>query len=767
VRFQATHKLVTYLLVLSAFGTLVSTGALPTSSAMVFLGLVAASWWIDAGSRGALLTDRIATPLRIGVGVVFTVTAWTVARKMPDPDLTPVLQLVLLLMGLKLFHRRNNRDDVHIFVLSFLLVLASAAIGGSFLFAAGFSAYVLLATWSLILFHLRREMEENYLVKHSAQAPSQKVGVARILNSRRVVGAPFFAATSLLALGVAVGAIATFTLVPRVGAGFVLGTPRATGNQIGFSDDVSLGHYGVLSAGNQAVALRATVPRIAALPSEAARARAADGLYWRGTVYDSYDGGHWTRSRRAELRTRLDDDGRHVWVREPAPRDALAPVDPDALRAADRQEIHVVSLPVPMVFALDHPLAYELPAPRPGSPGDLRLGPRWSGEVTLRLVPFGTPPIGDTAEVVDVGPTDLRSLAGLHYIAYSTDAGTAAAAGTVAQQGGQARPPGPLTAEARAAYLQLPSSLSPRVRELALRLTASAGTPTDRRDAIAAWLRQTYAYTLRVPRSAPGMDPVESFLFETRAGHCEYFASAMTILLRAAGIPARYVNGYLGGEWNDIGQYVAVRDNRAHSWAEAYLPESGWLRVDATPPMAINTHAGRLRQLFDSLDFFWSRWVVGYDLSRQLDLAHRLGGRVGPGQPRVPDRRLPGWIVVLAALAAMAVAASRIWPYRAPTTGPARTPGPRGGAPVQRLYRRTLARLARAGIPRRRSETPREYASRIASLDAGLSGGDALAELTELYTAARFGERPVDREVLRALARRTAGLGSRSGHRPA
>ncbi len=88
---------------------------------------------------------------------------------------------------------------------------------------ATFAVYVVLATWALILFHLRREMEENYLVRHSAQAPSQKVGIGRILGSRRVVGRAFFAATFGVAAAVFVGALAIFAFVPRLGAGFVLG----------------------------------------------------------------------------------------------------------------------------------------------------------------------------------------------------------------------------------------------------------------------------------------------------------------------------------------------------------------------------------------------------------------------------------------------------------------------------------------------------------------------------------------------------------------
>jgi transglutaminase-like putative cysteine protease len=736
MRFQATHKLVTYLLVLAAFAALASTGSVSRNMALLFLGLVAVSWRIDAGGPGAALFDRRLTLTRVLVGAVLVQRTWVLARELPEPDLVPVVDFVLIALAVKLCYRRNNRDDVHVFVLAFLLVLAAAALGGNFLFTFGFAAYVLAATWALVLFHLRREMEENYLVKHSAQAPSQKVGVARILASRRVVGAPFFVATGAVAVGVAAGAIATFALVPRMGGGFVFGAPRGSGNLIGFSDDVSLGRYGTLSADDAAVALRATVPRIAALPTPEARDRATSALYWRGTVYDSYESGHWTRSRRPDLRTVLGEDERRVVVRAPG-----ADETDDAPSAPwDRQVIDVVSLAAPVAFALDHPVAFELESPAAGASSALQLAPRWSGEVALRLAPPGSPRIGDGDEE---GRLDLRTPPGVRYIAYSTTDARGAA-------------PAP-SRDALRAYLQIPATLPARVTALARQLTETARDPALRMQAIVSWLRTTHGYTLRLPRPTPGLDPVDSFLFDTPQGHCEYFATAAALLLRSVGVPTRYVNGYLGGEWNDVGHYVAVRDNRAHSWVEAFLPPAGWVRVDATPPLPTTFHAGRLRQLLDSLDFRWSRWVVGYDLAHQLELGRRLAHRVGLHAPEAPGRRrVPGWLMVVLAVGVVAAAASRVWPARRPTRASFRT-SPAAAAPVQRLYVRALQRLARLGLPRGKAETPREYAARVAN--AGLDAGALLAELTELYTAARFGDRPVDREALRRLGRGIASLG--------
>jgi transglutaminase-like putative cysteine protease len=732
VRFQATHKLVTYLLVLGAFATLSCTGAVTPLMASIFLFLVAVSWRIDGDGPRAALFDRRLTLTRVIVGAVLVQRTWVLARQLPEPDLVPVVDFVLVALAAKLCYRRNNRDDVHVFVLAFLLVLAAAALGGNFLFALGFVFYVLVATWALVLFHLRREMEENYLVKHSAQAPSKKVGIERILASRRVVGRSFFVATGVVAAVVATGAVATFALVPRMGGGFVFGAPRPTANLIGFSDDVSLGHYGTLSSDNPAVALRATVPRIEALPTQDARDQATGALYWRGTIYDSYEGGHWTRSQRPDLRTRLGAVNQLVVVDEAALE----------RRTLDRQVIDVVSLAAPVAFALDRPVAFELEAPRAGAPSGLQVEPRWSGEVGLRLAPPGAPPVGEGTQDARA---ELRSPAGVRYIAYS------------ARDGADGGLPAP-SAATLSAYLQLPQTLPARVGALARAVTAPAQDAAGKVQAVVSWLRSTHTYSLRLPRPAPGLDPVESFLFETPEGHCEYFASATALLLRAAGIPTRYVNGYLGGEWNEIGHYVAVRDNRAHSWVEAYLPGAGWVRVDATPPMPSLARAGRLRQVLDSLDFHWSRWIVGYDLSRQLELGRRLARHVGLHAPDSPVGRAPrwSWPMVLIAVAAVAAAASRVWPTRAARLRPARVE-PVSAAPVQRLYARAIARLARLGLPRARAETPREYAARVSR--AGMDGAATLAELTELYAAARFGGRAVDRETLRRLARGVPTLG--------
>ena len=729
MRFQAAHKLVTYLLVLSALAALGTTRVLSPTSAIAFLIVCACSFGVDAGSsRLTDALDRAAGGVRAATGLLLVAIVWRIWRRMPDADLAPAFDLVLVLLGYKLLYRRNHRDYVHIYALSFILVLVASTITATFLFVAAFAVYVVLATWALILFHLRREMEENYLVRHSAQAPSQKVGIGRILGSRRVVGRAFFAATFVVAAAVFVGALAVFAFVPRLGAGFVLGA-RAQPNLIGLSDEVTLGRYGTAGA-HHAVVLRATLPRLRALGGEAARQDAAERLYFRGAVYDTYDGGRWLRSRRPELRTVIDEVGGRAFIHELGEQ-----LTPDPLAGAERQEIEAVGIPAAVLFAVDRPVAIELPSTRLGAGGSVGVVPRWSGEAALRVGGEAQNGLGD----------GFVMLAHAHYVAYSRPR-------VLAARG--------LDPRARLDNLALPERLQ-GLKELGERLGSgaqSAKTDSEKIAAVLDWLRSGHSYTTRPPERPAGVDPVDDFLFRQPVGHCEFFASAAVLLLRAAGVPARYVTGFRGGEWNPIGGYVAVRAERAHAWAEAFVTGVGWTRVDATPPAEALAPAGRLEATSDALDFFWSRWIVGYDLGRQRDLAHKAWHGLGHFGPGAPLGQILLALVLAAALTALGLAALRLRRQHALGLRPGAAPGetraraPRTEGAVDRLYRRTLGRLSRLGWPRRPNETPHEYAARLRAAGP-FAGDDAFDGLTARYAAARFGgQQPAD-ETVAALGR--------------
>src|SRR6202008_2814108 len=174
-------------------------------------------------------------------------------------------------------------------------------------------------------------------------------------------------------------------------------------------------------------------------------------------------------------------------------------------------------------------------------------------------------------------------------------------------------------------YLQLPQEVDPRIAALARSATQRVSTAYGQAAALETFLKTKYNYTLDLTGN-PGKDPLAHFLFETRAGHCEYFASAMIIMLRTLGIPSREVNGFLPGEFNELGGDYIVRASDAHSWVEVYFPGADWQVFDPTPsaPESLNGFLTRLGKYIDWIEITWSEWVIGYDFGHQMALAQGL-----------------------------------------------------------------------------------------------------------------------------------------------
>jgi protein-glutamine gamma-glutamyltransferase len=750
MRFRAVHKLMSYLLAAAAVGTLMTTGSVPLPTLALLGGLGVLSWFVEPGTPFGRLLDRAGLVFNVVALAFFGLSLFQVIESFPEPELTPILNVVLFLLGYKLFHRRNNRDYLQIYVLSFLLILASAWLAQTIFFVVGFVAYVVLATWTLILFHLRREIEDNYLVKHLPESGSEKVTAARVLNSRRVVGRSFFVATGVMSLAVFLGAAVVFAVIPRVGIGFLSGTFRRRVNIVGFSDEVTLGHHGVISGDNQTVVLWVRLPRLEQVRGDDQLDRAISQLYWRGTIYDTYLNGQWIRSRRPETATVLDnvpasDGGRLYWLRSPEAPPRERRYSEQQLAALDEQEIHVVGLSHPVAFALDEPVVFRAPVPPPGSFVSVGMQPRFGGEVGLRL-----------ERSMGLPGSSVKEFSGARYLAYSRQL-------YGRMPFGFGRPTAELQAQGLlSSYLTVPRSMSPRVGELARTITEGKIGPMAKALAIVEWLQKTHQYTTDLRRNSSVADPLEDFLFHQSAGHCEYFASATAVLLRLAGVPSRYVNGFLGGEWNDLGKYLTIRDNRAHSWAEAYLGPAGWVRIDATPMANTGSHMGRLRQLVDSIEFFWSRWVIDYDVSRQIDIAKRIGRGVGVAKSSVDFahlKRVLRWGALgLLAGTVLVVVVRRLRARRwGPVQRGTRAHGRRSGPRIYRLYETVLARLARRGWTRGSAETPREFASRLTA--AQVPAASALQKLTEHYGAARFGDREIPDDLVSQLERAADELG--------
>ena len=301
----------------------------------------------------------------------------------------------------------------------------------------------------------------------------------------------------------------------------------------------------------------------------------------------------------------------------------------------------------------------------------------------------------------------------------------------------------PLSDWERLENTALPRGRNPRSLELARELRARAGTEAGFVAAAVGYLRDGgFVYSLEPEQL--GTEQIDDFLFRTRTGFCGHYASAFTVLMRAAGLPARVVTGYLGGEWNPAGGYLVVRQSDAHAWVEVWLDGRGWMRVDPTAvveparlehgafdllPEAMSASTRLLRgspwlvhllQRWDAANAWWNERVVKFGYPTQLDLLARLGFPAA-------DTVALGWAFVGALLGWLALIAWHL----------GRSVRARRPDAIARSYALLCRKLARTGVARAAHQGPLSYAEALSAAGPGI--GTSARALLEQYARLRYG----------------------------
>jgi transglutaminase-like putative cysteine protease len=494
----------------------------------------------------------------------------------------------------------------------------------------------------------------------------------------------------------------------------------------GFSDDIELGQIGEIKK-NSAVVMRVKTGKPVADPM----------LRWRGIALVNFDGKRWSNPERTHETLAARPDG---WI-------FLRPAQQAA--ALTETGLHYTVFLQPIATAAIF---------TPGEPISLKGG---FSQDTSDLAVSRNYIFRDSTDSLF---NPFHNYAAVRYMGISQIPTLDAAR---LRSASDAYP-----AAIRAEYLQLPQKLDVRIPNLARQMTADANTPYDKARAIEDFLRSRFGYTLNLA-GRPGNDPLANFLFVTRAGHCEYFASAMTILLRTLEIPAREVNGFLPGEYNDLAGDYIVRASDAHSWVEVFFPGSGWVTFDPTPAAAPEQSGlfSRLAKYIDWMQLAWSEWVINYDFSHQVQMAQTLQRmsqnwtqsiRVWFEHAQMQNRKrlksmqlrhetlglaLPLLLVLLLLALRYEIFGKAIrrlrlyWHLHAPESTQANP------LLASRLYAELLRLLERHGFARRPAETPLEFASSV--LTPALA--PAVREFTSIYASARFGGARCDTLRLRHL----------------
>jgi hypothetical protein len=462
----------------------------------------------------------------------------------------------------------------------------------------------------------------------------------------------------------------------------------------GFSTQVTLGEIGEIKTSSRPV-----------MHISIFSAQRVGPLKWRGGALTDFDGKRWSAASRAPEAIGVEHDHLELSTDRPVGRRISYHVDLEPMQNDT------------LFFA--------------GKPESIEVRLR-----TLYRTEGGAFSVGQPLEQ------------GFHYDAYSLLEDSPETAQPMT-------PPPVLALAERTRNLQLPA-LDPRIAHLSRDFTIGTLTDLERARAIERRLRTQYGYTLELP-DRQTIDPLAHFLFIRRKGHCEYFASAMAVMLRSLGVPARLATGFQSGIYNPVSDLWLVRAGDAHSWVEAWMPGRGWTTFDPTPPdpnpqrFAFFT---KMALYLDAAETFWQEWVVTYDIARQGTLAYRMEQSARRMGIRWFDALLAvrsGWnAYVVGGFRMFGRAAGMgvgillgLWLAGRPLLRLLRMRrrvervrrGEASVADATLLYRRMLEILGKHGYQKPAWFTPAEFAASLPGTDLGR----AAVEFTAAYNALRFG----------------------------
>jgi transglutaminase-like putative cysteine protease len=722
--FETYFRACSYAMIACGVLALALAGGVGALLAAAFAAVLAASWWLagtrwQLSERAGLVVVLLALP---GFYLDWNFQKSTAAGgAQVYAGVSALVHFTLILSSIKLLQIKADRDWLFLYLISFFEVLLAAGLSANPSFLLALCAYLFSALLAVVCFELRKAgrlapaAESRLLVANDPKFLWRRGGQRSGKGARALRRLP---AAGLLLFVLIVGlALPVFFITPRASER-VLAMPGGASSSgfVGFSERVTLGDIGRLNESNQ------LVMRVRVEGQGATRAR---NLRWRGVALDRFDGRHWFQS----------SDSRSAY---PAYEGELFRLGTtEDLSRLTTQTFFVEPIDTPVLFAAPRAVALQGAFPFVRRDRDDALSTRAHPEERITYTVY--------SDTFEPPPERLR-----------TDRTRDDAARATANL---RRP--------IEDYLQLPADLDTRISGLAWAVVRQAGARNtyDAARAVEAHLNRNayggdYHYSLLM--RASGADPLADFLFNVRAGHCEYFATAMAVMLRSLRIPARVVNGFQAGEYNSAADAYIVRQADAHSWVEVYFPESdSWVTFDPTPAdgraagTSGNGLSGSLRRYADALDLFWLQYVVAYDRQGQRTLARTIQERVSSyrlaasqsadglrermsawwnGERGGPFDILPSPLALLAV--ALFVAASVfLWLRRKRLFAFLR--GEKGGrvadAAVVEFYERMTETLAGRGLRRRADETPLEFAEAVAAPE--------VLTITRAYNRVRFGAR--------------------------
>ena len=655
--------------------------------------------------------------LLIGALAILLIDLTVVSR-----DLLPAgIHFLVMLLAIKLLTLQQRRDYRHLYGISLMAILASAALTTDAWYVPIFLLYLLAAVWTLLLYHLTQETGET----PAAVTPSSAAACHTTFPCR-ITHRLFWLTNGTAVLTVAL-TLAIFFLIPRIGAGMLQKTSGEALRTTGFSDRVDLGTIGSVKQDPQIV-MRVELPDQPAIEK--------DRLYLRGLAYDQYNGRSWSHSGTRRRSLSLVADG--TFLARPAGSRPLG-----SRSGTIRQDILLETLDTAVLFAV--PFAELV------SGEFLTVQADAMGGLHLPFPPSSRIRYSVTSQVPQLVENERTA----SVLAYPDSI--------------------------RSHYLQVPLE-SQHVAELAHRVIQQATTPFGQTLAIQQHLLDNYRYSLEGD-TATLSHPLEEFLFTRKTGYCEHYATAMVVMLRTVGIPARLVTGFLATEWNEYGGYFTVRQRDAHAWVEVYFPQSGWVTMDPTPSVSAAVTTSRwesLSRLGESVRLQWDRLFVRYSAKDQLAVVH--GVREGSDALRERVRRWvsslsapisqvfsrlahlartfqPGMLELVTGVIVVGLALFLLMLRdRIGLWATTHLPTAHPELAIVQLYTRMLRTVERHGVSKPPAATASEFARLVEQ--EWKAAGPMVADVTALYHQGRFGRNPLTPGELSRAAEQVGRLQS-------
>jgi protein-glutamine gamma-glutamyltransferase len=718
--FKIYFRTFSYATVAVATLTLVLAGGLSVALAALLWLLMVAAWMLE--DTGWQLSER-AGLMVVLLSIPLFFIDWKYQQSIGEPagrlGVNSLAHLIVFLSAVKLLQAKKDRDWVFLYLISFFEVLLAAGLSFSPVFLGTLSLYLLCGLSTIIAFEIQKSRRAITVAETHLLVPpdSRMFKRPRRRDRKRNAEANRLPLVALVLLTlIFVLAMPLFLVAPRAGSAALTRSGGALTNFIGFSESVTLGEIGDLKRDNAVV-----------MHVRLEESQPVADLRWRGVALDEFTGRGWKKSSEARHMTEKKNDK------------GFFPLGTtEALHQRTTQTVFLEPIESPVLFAASRPIAIQGDFPLLRIDGE--------GSVQSRRHEFERMIYKALSDTTQPDAALLRRDLGPYPAAFER-------------------------------YKQLPGALDPRIaaRANAVVANAHARNRYDEAQAIESHLQSEYGYSLQM--RAAGPDPLADFLFNVKAGHCEYFSTAMAVMLRTRGIAARVVNGFLPGEYNEAAGAYTVRQSDAHSWVEVYFPESQtWVTFDPTPAAGktepVSTgFAAQLGKYAEALELIWFQYVVGYDKQEQRSLATSLHNQLFDYRRSLSRTASAAWSWIsshrraivstafsIAATLLLLVAAKRVrrFGWRRGLSLSKRQTN-RDASPVA-FYERLLALLARRGVKRDQDLTPLEFANSI-DLQPALA-------ITRAYNRVRFGGQQLSANELREIESRLTQLETMIGGKP-